>query len=652
VTTATQTLESGRGALKRRAWAEAVDAFSRVGLESLAPEDLQALADAAWWAGDPDLSTEAYEKAYSGYVEAGRKTEAASIAVLLAQLAARRLAMAIAAGWHAKAARLLEGVPESAAHAELKVMDLMIALLFEGDPEKAISAADEAIEIARRTGARDAEAEAMVFKGRAMVGLGEWREGLALIDEAAATALSGDVELRSASNVYCCTIDACRSLGDYRRATEWTEEADRWMSRQSVGGYPGVCQLHRAELKRLKGSWSEAEDEALQACSVLERYHILDAVGLAHYQVGEIRLLMGDYDGADAAFSRAFEQGVEPQPGLARLMLARGQRDEAARALERALTEVGAFQWDLLGRVLLLPAQVEVALARDDVDTARGALAELEQAHTEFGRVAFEAAMLTSRGQISLHIGDYEEALQVLQRAFRLWREVEFPYEAAKVRMLLAQTHEGLADSSRARMELDAAKATFESLGAKPDSARVNEMLGSLDRMSMAKVRATRALLFTDIVTSTDLIGVIGDAAWESLITWHDRELRSIFAEHGGAEANHAGDGFFVVFDSADEAVDAAISIQRRLIDHRREHGFAPSVRIGIHVGEVTTDGGEYRGQSVHLAARIAGVAEGEEIVISESAVAEGTRRGISEGRTVALKGIAEPVVVHSVDWR
>ena len=109
------------------------------------------------------------------------------------------------------------------------------------------------------------------------------------------------------------------------------------MTRHSVGGYSGVCRVHRAELKRLRGNWTEAEQEALSACQELERYHMFDGVGHGQYEVGEIRLHMGDLAGAEAAFNMAYEHGVVPQPGLALLMLARGQPDEAARALERSL---------------------------------------------------------------------------------------------------------------------------------------------------------------------------------------------------------------------------------------------------------------------------------------------------------------------------
>ena len=124
--------------------------------------------------------------------------------------------------------------------------------------------------------------------------------------------------------------------------------------------------------------------------------------------------------------------------------------------------------------------------------------------------------------------------------------------------------------------------------------------------------------MFTDIVGSTDLVGLIGDEAWSEVLRWHDRELRSAFSEHGGEEVDHTGDGFFVAFARSADAIEAAVDIQRRLVRHRKEHGFAPSVRIGLHTAEATRKGRNYTGQGVHVAARVGAAAGKDEILVSE----------------------------------
>jgi class 3 adenylate cyclase len=477
-------------------------------------------------------------------------------------------------------------------------------------------------------------------------------DGLALIDEATAVALAGDAGLRSASDVYCVTIATCRSFGDFRRAGEWTERADRWMSQHSLGGYSGVCRVHRAELKRLRGDWNAAETEALDACAELERYQMFDAVGQAHYEIGEVRLHMGDQEGAEAAFNKAYEFGVDPQPGMALLLVERGKVEEAAKALERSLNAM-ANGSQVLTRTLLLPAQVEVALLRDDVATAKTGIEELDRLATEFERPAFAAMTSAARGQLALYEHDYAGAIAHLSSAWRSWNEIGFPFEAARARTLLGQAHLASGDVDLARMELGAARSVFERLGARPALRDVEATLTSLDA-GRAGERVTKTFLFTDIVTSTDLIGVIGDERWESLLAWHDRTLRAAFMEHNGVEVNHTGDGFFVSFDHAGDAIEAALTIQRRLADHRREHGFAPSVRIGVHSDEATRDGADYRGRGVHLASRVASAAEADEIVVSAEALATvtGLRHPVSGPRSVELKGIEGPVQIHTVDWR
>ena len=652
-----QTLETGRAAAARENWEEAWEGLAAADRsEALSPPDLELLADAAWWSARPDDSVDALERAFTGYSATDQRAEAARVALLLAYLAMRRLAGSVARGWRARAERLLDGQPESTAHAFLRVLDVVESLNFRKDLDETIRLADEALEIARRTGSRDAESQALAFRGYAMIVKGDWMDGLALIDEATASALIGDAGLRSASDVYCVTIAACRDLGDFQRAGEWTEEADRWMVRHSVGGYSGVCRVHRAELKRLRGEWTEAEQEALTACRELERYHMLDGVGHGQYEVGEIRLHMGDLAGAEAAFNKAYEHGVVPQPGLALVKLARGEADEAARTLQSTLDDYRGDgpSLDLLTRSRLLPAQVEVALVRDDVDTARVAAEELERLATEYQRPAFEAMALTARGSILLHEGDHSAAARELDRAWRAWRETGFPYDGARARMLLGRAHLAAGEVGMARMELGAARSVFEDLGAKLDIREVNKILGDIEGPHEDRARVTKTFMFTDIVTSTDLVGIIGDEKWEALLAWHDRALRAAFAEHDGTEVSHTGDGFFVTFDRAEDAVEAAVSMQRRLVEHRREHGFAPQVRVGLHTDEATLDGSDYRGKGVHLAARVGSAAGAEEIVVSAAALeaAGEVRFPVSEARSVELKGIEEAVELHTVEWR
>jgi len=655
-------LPAARDALVRRAWDESRDLFREADkAERLSPADLEQLAEAGWWSGHPDERDDGFERAYAAYLEAGDRLQAARLALRLAEFAFQRLAVPVAAGWMSRAERLLEGEPQSVVHGLLACLTAF-RLIMNGDLEQGLRLADEALELARLYGDRDVEALSLNLKGRALVKQGEVAKGLALIDESTVAAMGGELHPWATANVYCSTIDACRDLSDWQRAVEWTEEADREMRRQRIGGYPGVCRVHRAEIMRLRGSWPEAEQEAREACAELERFRLLVPAGWGYYEVGEVRLRMGDFAAAEEAFQRAYEFGRDPEPGLALLRLAQGDRAAAASSIRRALSETegpgpltGDSPREPLGRGHLLPAQVEIALAGGDLETANAAASELEATADHFGSTALQAAAATARGSVLLAQGDASGGIDSLERGRRLWQAVGAPYEGAQVGARLAEAYRAAGDETASIQVLEAARSTFERLKALPDLQRVDvlfERYGASQATS--GVRQVKTFMFTDMVSSTDLIEAIGDEAWVELIRWHDATLRSLFARHGGEEVSHAGDGFFVAFEGARSAIESAAAIQRSLTAHRKKHGFAPWVRIGLHTAEATRSGVNYGGKGVHEAARVGALADRDEILVTRETLeaAGGLPVAVSEPRSVSLKGIKDQVEVVSVRWQ
>ena len=649
-------LEQGRDAANRREWSEAFDALTTADRdERLSPDDLELLGNAAWWAGHPDEANEAFERAFTSYESAGRLEDAARIAVYLAYQASRAMAFAVAAGWAAQATRLLEFLPDSPLQAWMGIFEAAHDL-DEGRIEIGLEEADRTMAMARALGNNEAFYIAMGFKGMGEVIAGRWKEGLALLDEASAAAMSGRLELRAASDILCITIGACRNLGDLERAAQWAEASERWMRRNGAGGYPGICRIHRAELKMLHGRWSEAEQDARQACDELQRFHLLDAVGMGHNAIGEVRLRMGDLEGAGEAFDRAYEFGHDGQPGLAKLQLARGEVEEAQRSIARALAAAsgdGGFT-DRAARGRLLPTQVEIALARGDLEGARSAVEELETIAADFDRPLHKAGALTARGELLLGEQRAIEASPILGKSWRLWQTTDLPYEAAQARLRYAEALTGEGDTEAAKRDILAARKVFETLGATLDLQRVDAILDAEAPSSAPAATVTKTFMFTDIVTSTDLVELMGDEAWTELLSWHDRELRKAFAKNRGEEVNHTGDGYFVAFGRPSDGLDCAVDIQRRLARHRREHGFSPLVRIGLHTAEATRRGNDYSGRGVHIAARVGAAAVREEILATTAVIAGAgsSRYALSGPREIELKGVKEPVGVVAVDWR
>ena len=638
-------LERGRDAVRRHAWPQAYELLSAGDAEGpLDPEDLVRLAKAAWWTGRQNESIAARERAYAALVERGDRAPAAFAALTLRREYSAKLAASVASGWLNRAETLLEDEPESTSHGYLAIANGELAG-GRGELDHALSHFDRAVAIAGRASDRDLRAWALMRRGMTLVDKGAVEEGWLNMEEVSAAAVGGELGAYTTGAVFCNVIGMCRDLADYGRATEWADAAKRWCERQAITGFPGVCRVHRAEVMRLVGAWGEAEAEVRRACDELSEFSPVHA-GAAFHELGEVRLRMGDLDGAGEAFRRAHELGQDPQPGMTMLLLAEGKTDAAAASIRRSLDEL---TWERLARARLLPAQARIARALGHVEVARAAADELAEIAKEYGTTALQASAEETGGIVYLLDGASGDAVRELRRAAQHWRQVDAPFETALASTSLAEAYLADGDRDAAISELESALATFERLGAAPDARRAAEML---ERVAPSHVssRENRTFMFTDVVGSTALIDAIGDQAWQDLRRWHDEALRTCFSEHSGQEVDHAGDGFFVAFEDAPAALACAVRIQRMLAEHRREHGFAPQVRIGLHATEATRAGSGFSGRGVHAAARIGSLAEGGVILASEGTL-DGLDATLDEPQEVSLKGLAEPVRVVRVPW-
>jgi class 3 adenylate cyclase len=263
-------------------------------------------------------------------------------------------------------------------------------------------------------------------------------------------------------------------------------------------------------------------------------------------------------------------------------------------------------------------------------------------------------------GAISLFLGKLATLLERLEEAERyLKHAIELnlrmggkPWAAraeyAYARLLVIRGHRE--DRERARELLTGALERGAEIRMEGLEREMADLVRELE-VAPYGTRTTRTFLFTDIVRSTDLVAAMGDDAWVDLIRWHDQALRDLFASHSGREVDHAGDGFFVAFDDPVSAMNCAVAIQRRLRRQRREHGFAPQIRIGLHQAVAIDSGGEYKGKGVHEAARIASLAGGDEILMSCTSLPDGPfEHRLSEPREVVLKGVGKVEVV-AVEW-
>jgi tetratricopeptide (TPR) repeat protein len=455
----TDQLARARAAFARTAWLEAYEGLKAVDTAGgLEPEDLERLAEAAWWLSDGATSIRARERAYRRYLERDQPRAAASVAIALAEDHFHRLARSVGQGWLRRAERHLEGLPEAAAHGWLYRLKFVIALDAEGRPEEAMEHAGRALEIARRVGDTDLEALALQDRGRALVAAGSVKDGMALIDEAMTAVTAGELTPRTAGRAYCNMMSTCDRLGDFGRAAEWYDLANAWCEPHADSGYPGICRVHRAGILRLRGSLREAEHEARRAADELSDF-LTDVAGEAFYELGEIRLRMGDLPGAGDMFREAHARGRDPQPGLALMRLAEGRSEAARSMIERALLETGHTALD---RAKLLPALVELRVACGDVVAAAEGASELEAISAAYMSPAFVASAAVAHGRVELARGQAERAMRHLRRACRIWGEINLRFDLAHTRLLLSRAYSALGNADEAELEERAARAALD----------------------------------------------------------------------------------------------------------------------------------------------------------------------------------------------
>lgn len=162
------------------------------------------------------------------------------------------------------------------------------------------------------------------------------------------------------------------------------------------------------------------------------------------------------------------------------------------------------------------------------------------------------------------------------------------------------------------------------------------------------------AVLFTDVVGSSELAESLGDEEWSEVIAAYRRVVRATLVAHGGSEVGTQGDGFLLRFDHPDDAVRCAVGLQRRFDVDRQAGRFTPHVRMGVHAGEaVGSDDGDLIGRSLNVASRVMSLAGSSEILITEP-VADHVGPGVVlEDRGLReLRGIGQTRHLLAVRWR
>ncbi|MEU3476995.1 LuxR C-terminal-related transcriptional regulator [Streptomyces sp. NPDC033754] len=545
-------VERARDAADRESWAEAYALLHAHDLHpsrGLTADDLSVLADAAWWSGHTDESVTARLRSHAAFLAAGDHRGAGLAAWWLHYEYASLGRPAAAAGWLHRARHHLEDLPPCPEQCFLAWTDAEEAEQ-HGDGAAALAAARRMTRLAVRSASPDLVALGRQAESAVLLANGRRTEALALLDDAMCAVTAGELSGMFTGWLYCLALTQCMEAADFGRAVEWTNAAMEWCAPPWTGRpaepgretetlattsladenpFRGVCRAHRVEVLDLLGAWALAEEEARQACREVP-VDCLESAAAAFYAAGDVQRRQGRLDEAAVSYAHAHELGRIPQPGLALLRLAQGRADAAVAGVDLALACQSDPRHDLLGRARLLAARTEVALAVRDVPGASRAAAELDALAGDVPLL--RATADTALGSVALAEARPGPALRLLRQALAGWLALRVPYEAAQVRMLLAAADRTAGDEEAARLELAAARAVFERLGAVPDARRAAALLSGGKRRRLPGGLTAREAEVLRLVAGG---GTNKDIAHALVISEHtvSRHLNNIFAKLG-----------------------------------------------------------------------------------------------------------------------
>jgi DNA-binding CsgD family transcriptional regulator len=466
-------LERAREAFARRAWSDALASFAAVADDSaLDAADHEHRAVCAYLVGADDVADAAWEAAHLAARRNGDVPASARCAFWLGLCLLLRGESARGGGWLARAERVIADNQADCATVGYLLIPQLLMALEAGDAAGARDLANAAREHGVRHDDADLCALGTLGHGQALIALGDAPAGIACLDEVMVSVVAGEIGPITTGIVYCAVILECMQLFDLARASEWTRALNAWCEEQpDLVPYRGQCLVHRSQVQQAAGDWPDARASVEAACARLEQPPH-PAVGLAHYQHAELLRLAGEYDRAEAKYRRAGRCGQQPLPGLALLLVARGDAPAAAKMLDSALRETrGPFE-----RTALLAAAVDVFRATGDNARASAAVDELASIADTTSSPVVGALAAEGNGTVLLLRDDATGAIAHLRAAAGAWQSLRMPYDAARVATKLGQAHMRLGDDVSAALEFDHARETFRELGARPDVEQVDRL--------------------------------------------------------------------------------------------------------------------------------------------------------------------------------
>ncbi len=468
-------LEAGHQALSDGRWHEARSGFQDALDVTEDGEAHEGLANAAWWLDEIDVLFTSRERAFVLYRDADDQLGAARMATWMAlDHYIFRRAPAIANGWLQRAQRILDSIEKSAVEHALLAFARGHIALENLDVEGVQQHARESMNLARDVGVFDLEMLALSLLGLGTVSSGDVDRGMAMLDEAASAAISGEISDPDVIVTSCCYLFyACERVQDFSRAAEWCQVlidlCERWDYRSMVS----VCRGHYASILIWQGEWSQAERELLSVTDEL----LATRAGWAPeglLRLADLRRLQGKIDVAEDLYSRVHDH---PYSLLGRAAIAfdkgdlTGARDLIDRFLRRLPEQA------VTDRLSALDLRLQIALRLNNDADVDAALEALTSTAELISTGPVRATAIRARGRVAANRREHDEVRTCFEDAIDLFVSSNALFEAARTRLELA---EALAAGNRCRVasaECRSAVELFERIGASPDRERAIALL-------------------------------------------------------------------------------------------------------------------------------------------------------------------------------
>lgn len=463
---------AARDAYSRGDWRTAYETFTQAqNTAELTTDDLSSYGLAAWRLGHGRHSMQLSEQAFNRLNSANDTQGAAMKAVEVALQWFNGGDLTITRVWINRARRLHDKQPDDKVLAYLLYLDALVAI-DEGRNDVAAQLAHELQEVTERLDSPGFNALCSTASGVTMLPFARTTEAFAQLDEAMMPVLADQVPVDWAGDIYCAVIYECHRLADLTRMKTWFDAMEVWRKGPQVSAswYGTTCEVHKMDLHSATKDYHQVEQRLLDAIGALGDFP--GTTGKGYYELGEIRRRKGDIDGARAAFATAREYNKDPQPGEALLRCHLGEDAAAATDLRMRMDA----EQDDINRTRLLPAAVEIALARNKVDEADHYCTELETGAEKFDSPGFRAWARHARGAVLVKQGRYADALPVLQDALRRYRSTQCRYEMAQVYEWMSLARHGSGDTAGAADDAANAEAIYQQLGAVPSQTVPSEV--------------------------------------------------------------------------------------------------------------------------------------------------------------------------------